>query len=222
MHGTYYACAERSRSRHSPSIEVGKRCHEFKKMKKTTLLISLILSLTQISAQEDKAYTSLLVSYQNNFWLTHIPEGDTVFTGSNFQISNITYILNRERFNLGFGVGLSLSTSKYESLEVKEVRIPISIVQKIDLNMEPIVSYFRYAISKEYVLSSETSTNKGGDFSTIKNLNNNPISLDIVLGWDIKKKIVFELGYSFKQFSYEIMPKYAKHNLNIGIGLLLK
>ena len=164
-------------------------------MKKTFLILSFILCLTLVNAQNEKASTSLLLSYQNNSLLTHIPEGDTIFTGTNFQINNITYLLNRERFNLGFGVGVIFASSKYEQLVVKEVRIPISLIQKIDLNISPIVSYFRYAISKEFVLSSQTSTNSGEDFSTINDLNNHPISVDLVLGWDIKERMFLELGY---------------------------
>lgn len=190
-------------------------------MKKTPLLLIFALFVLFTNAQNEKAYTSIFLSYQNNSWLTHIPEGDTMFSGANYQINNMTYLLNRERFSLGFGVGLLLSTAKYDNSYIRETRIPISLFQQIDLkNLAPIVSYIRYAISKEFVLSSQKSINNGEDFNSITNLNNNPISAELLLGWKIKEKMVIEVGYSYKQLSYNINP-YAKHNLNVGIGFFL-
>ena len=191
-------------------------------MKKTTLLLIFALFVLFINAQSEKAFTSIFLSYQNNSWLTHIPDGDTIFSGANYQINNMTYLLNNERFSLGFGVGLLLSTNKYDNSYIRETRIPISLFQQIDLkNLEPIVSYIRYAISKEFVLSSQKSVNNGEDFNSITDLNNNPISAELLLGWKIKEQMVFEVGYSYRQLSYNI-NHYAKHNLNVGIGFFLK
>ena len=191
-------------------------------MKKTTLLLTFALFVLFTNAQSEKAFTSIFLSYQNNSWLTHTPEGDTIFSGANYQINNMTYLLNNERFSLGFGVGLLLSTNKYDNSYIRETRIPISLFQQIDLkNLEPIVSYIRYAISKEFVLSSQKSVNNGEDFNSVTDLNNNPISAELLIGWKIKEQMVFEVGYSYRQLSYNINP-YAKHNLNVGIGFFLK
>lgn len=189
-------------------------------MLKPFLLGTCLFTIFGVFAQNFK--NSFSLHYLDNSLVTNAADTQVVYAGGHVQLSNTTYLINHPQFSVGLGIGVAYSHNKFKDNAFREFSLPLSIVQKTNLpGLDPLLDYLRIGISRNVLLTSAASMNKGAFSEAVAAPNKGGFSAEAYLGWNFGDRGFAEVGYVFRQMSAFGVPSYGKHNLAAGIGLLL-
>ena len=194
-------------------------------MKKPFLILLLLLvSVLDLSAQTDEEYNFRKIDISVNFNLTGKTnyskpshDGNTL---KSTQSLFVIYPLQHRRIQFGLAAGYeNVQTAYIDSFAIHEGRIPLLVATKFNITKGQEL-YFKAQFGTALTTKSELEIEGGGSLTNSRNDIGAPIIANLGIGINLPLNDIgvgFEFGYSYKQLGYKLENNYPNGAIFLGI-----